>query len=427
VPVDPSGGKGHVFEPQAYDPAAPAAERLIRLSCLDYGAWRPPFAGQAREFLAGNPALAGTDIFTASAVGDVAAAERILSRDGALARTKGGPFGWEPLLYACYSRLDGDAPEYSTLEVARLLLAREADPNAGFLWSGNLPPFTALTGAFGEGEDGSNQPPHRDQDALARLLLEAGADPNDGQTLYNRHFRPNDDHLKLLFAYGLGQDRGGPWFYRFPDRLMSPAAMLAEELWCAARKNFVERVELLVEHGADVNMPGFRDGRTPYEAALLAGNEEVAEYLLRNGARRIELDPDAAFAAACVTGRRDEVRARLKADPELIERLGPGGRSRLVHRAVEANRIEGVRLLAELGFEMTGRTRHDGVGMNLDVTPLHNAAWMGNFQMVRLLLDLGADPTVREPTYDATPADWAEHNHQAEVAAYLANLSGKSH
>src|SRR5262249_48899648 len=149
---------------------------------------------------------------------------------------------------------------HSTLEVARLLLAREADPNAGFLWSGNVPPFTALTGAFGEGEDGSNQPPHRNQDALARLLLEAGADPNDGQALYNRHFRRNDDHLKLLFAYGLGQERGGPWFRRFPDRLMSPAAMLAEELWCAARKNFVERVELLVAHGADVNMPGFRDG-----------------------------------------------------------------------------------------------------------------------------------------------------------------------
>ena len=30
-----------------------------------------------------------------------------------------------------------------------------------------------------------SMPAHRDSLALARLLLEAGADPNDGQTLYN--------------------------------------------------------------------------------------------------------------------------------------------------------------------------------------------------------------------------------------------------
>ena len=28
------------------------------------------------------------------------------------------------------------------------------------------------------------------------LLLDAGADPNDSQVLYNRHFKDNDDHLK---------------------------------------------------------------------------------------------------------------------------------------------------------------------------------------------------------------------------------------
>jgi len=87
---------------------------------------------------------------------------------------------------------------------------------------GNVPPFTALTGAFGEGEDGNNMPPHQHRDALARLLLEAGADPNDGQTLYNKHFNPNDEHLRLLFEHGLGQDKRGPWYARLGDRLHSP-------------------------------------------------------------------------------------------------------------------------------------------------------------------------------------------------------------
>ena len=195
--------------------------------------------------------------------------------------------------------------ERSTLEVASLLLERE-HPNAGFLWQGNLPPFTALTGAFGEGEGGASQPAHPRRDELARLLLDAGADPNDGQTLYNRHFREDDGHLRLLFEYGLGGDRGGPWYRRFREPLTSPVRLLVEELWSAARRDFAGRVRLLVEHGADVNLPGLRDGRTPCEAAVLAGNAEIATYLRAHGARQVLLDPGDAFAAAVVSGQRAE-------------------------------------------------------------------------------------------------------------------------
>jgi hypothetical protein len=38
---------------------------------------------------------------------------------------------WEPLLYACYSRLAPTDADHSTLEVARLLLSRGADPAHG--------------------------------------------------------------------------------------------------------------------------------------------------------------------------------------------------------------------------------------------------------------------------------------------------------
>ncbi|MFY9550903.1 MAG: ankyrin repeat domain-containing protein, partial [Thermoanaerobaculia bacterium] len=112
--------------------------------------------------------------------------------------------------------------------------------------------------------------------------------------------------------------------------------------------------------------------------------------------------------------------------PKLLERLGPAGRVTLVHRAVEASRPEGVRLMVELGFELSGMTGHDGAGMNLAVTPMHNAAWMGDLEMIRLLVELGADPTVREPIYGATPLGWAEHNRQAHVVEYLASLADTS-
>jgi hypothetical protein len=409
------------FEPGAEDGGS-AADRFVRNACLHYGDWRPRRAVEAARALAADPELSRGDIFAAAAAGDVAAAEQMLARRPVLARARGGPHGWEPLLYASYSRMDGLAAGYSTLEVARRLVAAGGDPNAGFLWGGNVPPFTALTGAFGAGEDGVNQPPHPRSEALARLLLEAGADPNDGQTLYNRHFLPDDSHLRLLFEFGLGKDRGGPWYRLLGARLLSPAALLSEELWAAARRNFFERVQLLVAHGVDVAAPGFRDGRTPYEAALLAGNREIAEYLAGHGAREEPLVPADAFAAACVAGRGAGARALLDADPGLMERLGPHGRVTLVQRAVEAHRLEGVRLMAELGFEIGRTTRHDGVGMSLAATPMHNAAWIGDLEMVKLLVALGADPAARDGNYNATPRDWAERNGQTEVVEYLAGL-----
>ena len=51
-----------------------------------------------------------------------------------------------------------------------------------------------------------NQPEHEYGATLARLLLEAGADPNDGQTLYNRMFTQGSAHLELLLEYGLNAE-----------------------------------------------------------------------------------------------------------------------------------------------------------------------------------------------------------------------------
>jgi ankyrin repeat protein len=388
-------------------------DAFVRLACLTYAGWHHANPGRARRMLADDPDLALADAYTAAASGDVAAVRAAIDREPAIVARKGGPLQWPLLLYACYSRME-PAGTRSTLEVARLLLARGADPNAGFLFSGRYA-FTALTGAFGRGEDWHNQPPHPECERLARLLLDAGADPNDAQTLYNRHFRADDTHLRILFEYGLGQEKGGPWLKRLDDQRLDPGRLLVEELWAAAKNDHPGRVELLVQHGVDVNAPGSRNGRTPYEEALRAGHRSIAGYLLEHGARKIALDPLETFALACIAGRRDEVRDRLAKDPGLLGRIGPAGRVELLHRAADARQFEGVRLLVELGADINGMIP----GTGLDRAVLHNAAGWGGIEMVRLLLSLGADPRLRDPTYRSTPIGWAFHNRQRDAVAHL--------
>src|SRR6266508_3927704 len=125
---------------------APPADRFVRLACLTYDDWRPSFAEEARRLLAQTPDLASANVHAAATAGDVETVRAFVDRDPGLVNARGGALGWEPILHACYSRLNVADAGYSTLEAARVLLERGADPNAGFLWGGNLPPFTALTG-----------------------------------------------------------------------------------------------------------------------------------------------------------------------------------------------------------------------------------------------------------------------------------------
>ena len=186
---------------------------------------------------------------------------------------RGDPFEWAPLAYLAYARHDPDVTEAATLESARLLIESGADPDTGYLWHGLPSPFTALTGCFGEGEGGpGNQPVHPHGLALARVLLEAGADANDAQTLYNRMFRPDDSHLELLFEFGLGTGDGGPWKRRLGQAAMGPAEMLAGQLAWAVLHGMDARVELLAAHGVDLDttLDAFGGaGRTAHEAAVV--------------------------------------------------------------------------------------------------------------------------------------------------------------
>ena len=396
----PAGGRGTT--------GTARADEFLRLACLTYGGDDAARREQGRELLAAHPDIATASIHTMAAVGDVTAAAALLADDPAQARTPGGPHDWEPLLYLAYSRLDSTAAGHSTLDVARLLLASGADPNAGYLWEGTYP-FTALTGALGEGGDAVNQPRHQFWLPLARLLLDAGADPNDSQGLYNRMFAASDDHLRLLFSYGLGSGTGGPWRARLGSALPSPAQMLQDQVLWAVEHNLAARVTLLLAHDVDPDGLGFwftgTHQRTACQRAVLAGNLEIAQLLLAAGARRPALDPAQEFISACLSADRHRARELVTADPAVV-RQAIAAQPAAILQAAQLGRPDAVRLLAELGFDVNARQR---------ISALHEAASTGDLQMAELLLSLGADPNQRDWSFDSTPLGWAEHGHHQQI------------
>lgn len=386
------------------------ADAFLRLACLTYGNDHPGRRTKAEQML---PALHTADGYVATATGDLSALEKILATHPEFARTRGGPNSWEPILYLAYSRVG--IPQADWLGTARLLLQHGANPNAAYLWDGTYL-FTALTGAFGEGEAGPvNLPEHPQCDALAELLLHHGADPNDSQTLYNRQFEAGTRHLEILLKFGLGQPFSNAWRRRLSARFcQNPSALLTGQLCWAAEHGHLDRIRLLLNHGADPNGTD-RRGRSLYEIASLAGHPEIARALLDHGAKKVDLLPLDQLAAACLKADRAEIEGLLENSPALLEELG-GRKEDLLNAAAGSNRLAAVRLMVELGFPLNAM--HHSTR-----TPLHEAAWHGHLEMAKLLIELGANPTLRDRSHQATPADYAAYNQKLEVAEYLKRCS----
>lgn len=410
---------------------APASEdpviEFCRLACLIYTPDDHSDArGRARDILAEHPKITADNIWVAATAADRSAVERLLSGDPSLASRRGGPNRCSPLFYLAYSRLDPEVTEDRVLGIARLLLDHGADPNEGYLWNGGPYAFTVLTGVFGEGEQGPvHQPRHPHCHALARLLLDAGADPVDDQVLYNRMFRPGNDHLELLFEYGLASgDRPGPWRERMTDVHQEPAGKLRFQLRWAIEHGFTDRIRLLAAHGVDLETP-FADGRTPLVLAELYGGDGVVEALRAAGVSTASTeDPVDRLVAAAFRADRAAVDALLRDHPGIAEQVRQRRKGMLTWAAARPNRSETVRLLVSIGIDVNGLGRGDhpadtgwveGWGGEL-VKPgephesaLHMAAHRGDLELAQTLLELGADPNLLDGRFNATPLGWAQH------------------
>ncbi len=408
-------------------PAAGPAQEFCRLACLTYSREDGPARWeQARRLLAEHPDLTTSSIWAAAAAARPDDVGRLLAEQPQRAVQRGGSLRWRPLFYLVYSRHDPAVPAEHVLAVARQLLDCGADPNEGYLFDGFPSPFTLLTGVFGHGELGrSHQPSHPHWEALGRLLLDAGADPNDAQTLYNRMFEPDNSHLELLFEYRLGTGDGGPWWSRI-DQLGTPERMLRVQLRWAVEHHQSARVRLLAEHGVDISSPfggggpawSPGDGRTPVELAHLNGDTQIADYLLAKGATPPEPDPVRDLVAAAFRGDRSTLDRLRTENPDAVAQARRSRPGLIVWAAARAS-VETVTVLAEVGFDVNAYGRGDAPIDQPWETALHQSAARGDVELARQLLALGANPNLRDKRFDATPLQWAYHLGKPAIAALL--------
>ena len=178
-------------------------------------------------------------------------------------------------------------------------------------------------------------------------------------------------------------------------------------LHVATRRRRAGAVEILLEHGADIDAVT-EGGKTAYAHAVRRGFDEVAALLARHGAST-DLNEADRFAVAIVNGNLDEARRILEACPRVARTTNPE-EDRLLADVAGRNDREAVRLLIEAGADLTAAGLDSG-------TPLHQAAWFGQPVNGRLLIGAGAPLDIFDPVHKASPIHWAAHGSRYSGAA----------
>ena len=391
---------------------ASAKEDFLQLAVLQYHPVDSPDRRlKAKEMLAAQPDLSSQSIYHAATCGDVKHVQRFLDADSELVNQPGGQLDWSPLLYACYSRLEMKNESFTG--VVKLLLDRGADPNVYFMWGGQYR-FTALTGVFGEGERGpTNQPRHPAEQSIARMLLEAGASPNDSQGIYNRMFTGDTSHLKLMLCYGLNREHRPTWLdvNKSGVYYSSRVRVLTYLFNHALERSHADVLKLLL----DANVVLTRKQKTrAHRIAMLNGNQEIADMLLGAGCKRSRLNANEKFVYSVLNDCLDELGLTRSALLKLCTRSQTSQPDALI-KAINQKNMRAIDLLLGLQWDLNDD--------RLGVSALHEAAYAGPLEIVERLVNAGADLNKIDSRFNTTPEHWARVGNQTEIAEYLQALT----
>lgn len=363
----------------------------------------------AARLLTERPDLVQRDPWLACAVGDEDSIRTAIAADPEWVHRVGGPLKLPPLVAVTHSSLLRLDPFRERLHrAAQMLLDAGASPNqsVGNRWPPNSldepgdDQLTAIYGAAGQNHDAR----------LTKVLLDAGADPNDHESLY--HSIPHLDCMRVLLdggaripgtnAIGRSLDFADPApLTLLLERGADPNSLVSGTthpiIWAINRGRSAAHVQLLLDAGADPAVQ-WHDGVSAYQLAEISGLKEVADVLDRAGASHALSEEDR-FIAACARGDEQEARRIQTTRPDLPGSLPPH-RQALLPVAAFNNRDTAVRTMVELGWPIAVR------GADIGGSALNCAVFRGNAALTRFLLEHGAS--------------WQErHNYNSNVVGTL--------
>jgi len=174
---------------------------------------------------------------------------------------------------------------------------------------------------------------------------------------------------------------------------------------------------LLLNLGADIDTPDQFHDSSPLAWHMSGGKSKMAAFLIDQGA-------SVGFLEACGLNDTGRVETMIAADPGLVQMatperylLRPGFTATPLHIAARYGATDVVRLLIDAGADVNARGGDGSL-------PIHDAAFMGHLDTIRLLVERGAAINDREPRYNATPLGVARYAGHQDIVDYLAEQGG---
>jgi ankyrin repeat protein len=359
----------------------------------------PDFAArQLRQI----PDFVQGDLHLACAIGDEETVRRAIAADPSCVNRINSPWrcpgckrnlGMPPLFAVAHTTLLRLPLFRGQLRrCARLLLDAGADPNQSWRDRESDPLLSSLYGAAGKNHDPE----------MTRMLLEAGANANDYESLYHAIETHDRICMRLLLEAGakvevsnalhhqLDKDDidGLRLLLQYTKDVNDPGSSIGRPLiWAIRRRRSIAHVVALLEAGADPAVKT-KDGVSAYLFALHYGMQEVAE-LLRNAGGDDTLSVEDQFVVACARVDEKEASRILAAHPNIFGRMSEVQLRQLPNLAETRRNDQAVRLMVKLGWPITVR------GGDWSASALNLAVYRGNAALTRFLLEHGASWTER--------------------------------